>query len=251
MFRFKSSKTKLYISMLCFSICVIFGIYLGGLYVHAENEYASLEAVIPFSCEVSEKIPESEYVIKIEAMDSDFPLPDADSITADADGKGGFTVRVTEPGTYDYLIREIKGNTEDMEYDETVYEAHLFVVSEDSRRLSYSVTVNIAGTDTKPESVQFKNTVKSEEESTETTTETTTEKETEEVTEITTEVTTETDGDTTENSTGKKTDKKTNEKSVRTGDTVSPAILISIACISLILIVCLYIVRKRYMNKSE
>ncbi len=64
---------------------------------------------------------------------------------------------ISEPGTYEYLLYQIKGSDENIIYDETQYDVHVSVLTDEDGKLTYSVAVTIADTDDKPESVEFKN----------------------------------------------------------------------------------------------
>ena len=147
----------------------------------AEGYYTPVDAVIPFVCHAEEGV-ESEFRIQIQTESAGAPLPDTDTVRINQKGQGSFRIELTEPGTFDYLVYEIKGTDEKISYDETRYDVHVYVTSNGDERLEYMVAVNYADTDEKPTEVEFKNDVKgktrpSEDPTTEeTTTEGTTEK---------------------------------------------------------------------------
>ena len=130
---------------------------MGGGRVNAQSMYAPIDAVIVFECDASKQLEENRYQITIKGEADGIPTPQQSTLDVDAPGKGSFTVRVTEPGTYDYLLFQVKGGSEKVIYDSTVYEVHVFVISNDMNELEYSVSVNIADTDIKPDALKFQN----------------------------------------------------------------------------------------------
>ncbi len=52
---------------------------------------------------------------------------------------------------------QIKGSDTEVLYDETKYDVHVFVLSDENGKLEYSVAVNVSNTDQKPDIVEFKN----------------------------------------------------------------------------------------------
>ena len=191
--------------------------------VYARDGYTPVDAVIVFKCTDVEQVENNQYQITIRNENSAAPLPDNDTVNINDSGEGSFKIRITEPGTYDYLVYQIKGDDENVNYDNTIYEVHVFVVSNEDNELQYSVAVNIADTDRKPETVEFKNMAANRVPDTENDTEEKTEK----LTEGTTELTTETQQTLTEGT----TEDKVNNTSAKTGDAadISAAVIMMIA----------------------
>ena len=157
-------------------MCGLICLFSGKWNACAEGFYKPVDAVIPFVCHAGKGV-ESEFRIQIRSESVDAPLPNEDTIHVDQEGKGSFRIELTEPGTFDYLVYEIKGTDDTIIYDETRYDVHVYVTCGDDDRLEYMVAVNYADTDEKPAEVEFKNDVKNERRTTEeTTTEKTTEK---------------------------------------------------------------------------
>ena len=158
-------------------IIALFGMYFCQIRVNAENAYTPVDAVIRFECE-SVKEADMEYRIRIRTENENIPLPDRDTIRINNEGQGSFHLQLTEPGTYDYLVYQEIGTDDSIRYDETKYDIHVFVTENEAGILDYSVAVNLAGTDKKPEKVTFRNELKNATRPTETT-----EEDTEETTE--------------------------------------------------------------------
>lgn len=125
--------------------------------------YDAIKAVIPVSCMKVTDGAAHTYEIDIEQESSDSPKPNESSIRVEQSGKGGFTIDITEPGTYRYRISEKTGNDPDINYDKSVYIATVFVQNGDGGKLVYSLTVAEMGKTNKPDSVAFKNTQKTDE----------------------------------------------------------------------------------------
>ncbi len=209
--------------------------------VYAQDIYSPVDAVILFRCVNSDNIVDNKYRITIKTENSDAPMPQNDTVNVNDSGEGSFTIRITEPGTYDYLIYQIKGDDEKINYDSTVYEVHVFVISNEDNELGYSVAVNIADTDQKPEMMEFKNIAFYPGPDTEASTE---ERTTEQTTESTTEITTEasTDKDTEEETTtvSETKEKKTDVNSAKTGDASNVAVLAVLMLISSVMVAIIY-----------
>jgi len=163
-------------------LCLLFVSVLASLSVFAEGKYTPVDAVIPFVCYAVEDA-ETEYRISIKAKENTSPVPDQDVIRLDEGGQGSFRICLTEPGTYDYLVYELRGEDDTIKYDDTKYDIHVFVTGDDTDKLEYTVAVNYADTDKKPEKVTFQNDVKSGRRDTEEVTEEVTEERTERSTE--------------------------------------------------------------------
>lgn len=135
----------------------LFGCLLSGFITYAAFSYTPVEASIAFICRYSEGINRNNYKISIKSENGNAPAPLEETVTLDESGKGEFRFHITEPGTYDYIIFQEKGSDEKIKYDDTKYDVHLFVTSDEDGKLEYSVSVNIADTDQKPTSVEFAN----------------------------------------------------------------------------------------------
>ena len=125
--------------------------------VHADYLYKPVDAHITFTCQRIDGIDGGQYRISIKSETGLEPLPSQEVITVSEDGKGEFILHITEPGTYDYQVYQIKGSDTDVIYDNTKYDVHVFVMSDENGKLEYTVAVNIANTDQKPDTVEFKN----------------------------------------------------------------------------------------------
>ena len=160
-------------------MCALFVVCFYDLTVHAEYSYTPVDAVIPFECINSTDMDNASFKIKIKSEDSLSPVPDRNTVTVDNSGKGEFKIKLIEPGTYVYRVYQEKGADAAIVYDESQYDIHVCVMNGDEGKLIYTVSVNYADTDIKPEEIKFNNknaSTKKEEETTEATTEITTEK---------------------------------------------------------------------------
>ena len=125
--------------------------------VRADYLYRPVDAHISFICQGIEGIEGGQYRISIKSETGLEPLPSQEVITVNEDGKGEFILHITEPGTYDYQVYQIKGSDKEVLYDDTKYDVHVFVLSDENGKLEYTVAVNISNTDQKPDTVEFKN----------------------------------------------------------------------------------------------
>ena len=238
----------IWLSLLCLIFC--------GTSSFADS-YTPVNAVITINCQAVDDIDNCKYKIVITSDDANAPMPDENEVTIDENGKGQFVVKVTEPGTYDYLIYQLKGNDSRIDYDKNQYEAHLFVTSNDKDQLEYSVSVNIANTSQKPISIDFENKVtkkESDDPSGKPTTETSTETYTEATTETTTEKSTEkADKEDDNKKKAKKEDGEKSEKAddggkasaKKTGDNADLFLWISIAVVSFAGIIILKVIKQK------
>ena len=120
--------------------------------------YEEITARITFVCQKTEGLKNNSYQICIKPESGNVPVPDKDTIAIDDSGQGEFLLKLTEPGTYNYLLYENKGSEKEIDYDDAKYEIHVFVTSDNNGKLEYSVSVTYADSDTKPsEGVSFKN----------------------------------------------------------------------------------------------
>ena len=223
-----------------FLMCALFVVFFYDLTVRSEYAYTPVDAVIPFECINSTGMENASFVIKIKSEDTAAPVPDRDTITLDNSGKGEFKIKITEPGTFVYRVYQEKGTDPNIDYDESQYDIHVCVMNDENGKLMYTISVNYADSDVKPEEITFKNA------DTDAPTDTSTDTPTETTTKTTTETTT---GTTTE---GKKDGGTPSHK---TGDNIG--LLFVIFCISFIGIVVLLSAKRisgkggQYENEDE
>lgn len=155
-------------------VCGLF-CFLGGMgpqgravsYVSAEGAYKPVVVEISFECLKNAKLSKGSYTICISPTEEGYPLPEHETIEV-VNGNGSFFLTITEPGSYTYLVYQVKGEHEDIIYDETVYEIHISVMNKDwdtgneppadgQTELIYYMSVNYAGTDKKPMLIEFEN----------------------------------------------------------------------------------------------
>ena len=223
----------------------------------ADFKYTPVEAHISFDCKEIDGIDGNVYKISIKSQTDYAPTPEQDTVTINDSGKGEFIVNIEEPGTYVYRLYQEKGSEDNIVYDDTEYDVHVCVMSDDNGNLAYSVAVTLADSAEKPESVLFMNsritpetTEETTEQTTEGTTETTTEATTEKTTEGTTEKTTEkvtektTEG-TTEAPPAKIETPEDNKTKLMTGDEARLALFLVLTLAAFVGIVVVIYVKKK------
>ena len=134
-----------------------FCIFGSNMTAGAGFQYKPVKAQIVFDCMQTDGIKENSYRISIKPKSNNAPAPDQDTITVNGSGKGEFTVEVSEPGTYEYSLRQIRGSDKNIRYDEAEYDVYVNAESGANGELVCTVSVTLAGTDKKPERVIFKN----------------------------------------------------------------------------------------------
>ena len=155
MYKKSSARGRLITAFLMvMSFLCIFG---GKITANAAFQYEAVDAHITFNCKQIDGVEESVYQITIKSENENAPVPKQDIVKVDNSGKGEFVVSISEPGNYEYLLYQIKGSDENITYDETKYDVHVSVLSDENGKLTYSVAVTLADSDEKPESVEFKN----------------------------------------------------------------------------------------------
>lgn len=242
-------KRKRILSFIITALMMVFvAVFAQGVAgIRAAGLYNVAEVVIPISCVIKGDITSKDYVIKVEAVSDDIPQPEAELVSIDGSGKGSFSIEVNEPGTYDYTIYQEAGDSDLITYDSVRYVAHVFVTTDGSNELAYSIVVNYEGSDNKPEEVLFENAIvePTSEQTTESTTEATTQEE------ITTEATTENiSNETPETSVKSGAKSMSDKKSLKTGDNIKLGIIILVAVGAFLCIVVLLLVKK-FRNKDE
>ncbi|MBR1382529.1 MAG: hypothetical protein IJ555_01760 [Ruminococcus sp.] len=118
---------------------------------------AKTNARIPVSCLKVSDESDQIYTIKIETESSQAPAPRSDILSISEDGTAYFEIDITEPGTFDYTVYELRGDDEAIEYDSSVYNVTLFVENGPDGELIYNVIAGKAGEDTKHDSIDFYN----------------------------------------------------------------------------------------------
>lgn len=120
------------------------------------SAYKTVKVIIPVSCLETEGSTSRSYKISIEPQNNS-PAPSADKLDIPANGKGYFTISISEPGTFIYNVSEIPGNDPNIKYDDKVYEITVFVENDGTDGLKYSVLAKQVGTNSKSPNVNFIN----------------------------------------------------------------------------------------------
>ncbi|MBS6396070.1 MAG: hypothetical protein KH452_02790 [Clostridiales bacterium] len=133
----------------------------------ADAKGSSCTAVIPVEITVAgEKIPSGvEYKVVLEAVTKDAPMPEKTSIVVKDAGKGQFGVMTyTEPGDYQYRVRQEDGKADRFTYDTTAYLVTVRVVNDGQDGLKAEVWAVREGSSEKADAVRFKNSYQAPEE---------------------------------------------------------------------------------------
>ena len=128
--------------------------------------YVTIGAEIPVSClEVSDDGSTHTYEIKIKSENDASPAPNSDTLIITENGTGYFEINITEPGTFSYTVYELAGDDPDIGYDSNVYHVTVFVENGEEGELIYNVIASVEGRDTKPDRIDFRNVVLSDDDS--------------------------------------------------------------------------------------
>ena len=123
----------------------------------ADSNYTPVQAVIPFYCENTESLMKISYIITLNGISENAPLPNTSQMTLAGGESGNFLVNVSEPGTYIYRLSQQKGNVKYALYDDKEYDVYLYVTNYKEKELIYSLSVVQANGDVKPDEVVFIN----------------------------------------------------------------------------------------------
>lgn len=235
-------------------VCGLF-CFLGGMgpqgravsYVSAEGAYKPVVVEISFECLKNAKLSKGSYTICISPTEEGYPLPEHETIEV-VNGNGSFFLTITEPGSYTYLVYQVKGEHEDIIYDETVYEIHISVMNKDwdtgneppadgQTELIYYMSVNYAGTDKKPMLIEFENEPGDGGGTG--------------VTGGTTEDTTEETSENTSDSSDDSTTEKSDGDNAKTGDSTNVGLVVLIMSLSLGAVVILFLLKRSADKKHE
>ena len=98
-----------------------------GYEVEITNTFKPVDTDPPVSKEITGGVPSENVTFKFTfeatSTDPEPPMPELTEVEIDGEGETEFgQFWFTEPGTYEYEIKEIKGDAEGYTYDETVYE---------------------------------------------------------------------------------------------------------------------------------
>lgn len=113
-----------------------------------------VDAIVPVSCS-AEGSTES-FAVSIEG-DSGFKAPERLELR-DGESKT-FTIQINLPGDYKYKIYQEKGIEKNMEYDNSVYQAEIFVTEDENEKLNAETVVFTKGSSEKSAKCEFVNKV--------------------------------------------------------------------------------------------
>ena len=120
-------------------------------------DYAAepVDAIVPVSCS-AEGSTES-FAVSIEG-DSGFKASPERLELRDGESKT-FTIQINLPGDYKYKIYQEKGIEKNMEYDNSVYQAEIFVTEDENEKLNAETVVFTKGSSEKSAKCEFVNKV--------------------------------------------------------------------------------------------
>lgn len=114
-----------------------------------------VDAIVPVSCS-AEGSTES-FAVSIEG-DSGFKASPERLELRDGESKT-FTIQINLPGDYKYKIYQEKGIEKNMEYDNSVYQAEIFVTEDENEKLNAETVVFTKGSSEKSAKCEFINKV--------------------------------------------------------------------------------------------
>ena len=114
-----------------------------------------VDAIVPVSCS-AEGSTES-FAVSIEG-DSGFKASPERLELRDGESKT-FTIQINLPGDYKYKIYQEKGTEKNMEYDNSVYQAEIFVTEDENEKLNAETVVFTKGSSEKSAKCEFVNKV--------------------------------------------------------------------------------------------
>ena len=114
-----------------------------------------VDAIVPVSCS-AEGSTES-FAVSIEG-DSGFKASPERLELRDGESKT-FTIQINLPGDYKYKIYQEKGIEKNMEYDNSVYQAEIFVTEDENEKLNAETVVFTKGSSEKSAKCEFVNKV--------------------------------------------------------------------------------------------
>lgn len=114
-----------------------------------------VDAIVPVSCS-AEGSTES-FAVSIEG-DSGFKASPERLELRDGESKT-FTIQINLPGDYKYKIYQEKGIEKNMEYDNSVYQAEIFVTEDENEKLNAETVVFTKGSSEKSAKCEFVNNV--------------------------------------------------------------------------------------------
>ncbi len=146
-------------SLICLTAICLLSCFVLPFYEIRALAYVTLEAEIPVSCLNITDDKAHTYKIKIESENNYSPAPKSDTLEVTEDGTGKFEIEISEPGTFVYRVYEQPGDDPEIEYDSSEYDVTVFVEDVSSDVLRYAVSATAAGTDEKPDKIEFRHKV--------------------------------------------------------------------------------------------
>lgn len=143
--------------IILFFLCFLYAFFALSLSASAKGIYDPVTVQIPVYCDKVNGEPKATYEIHLEKINDKDPDPVTDIITVDASKVGYYELTLTEPETVTYRVYQQKGTAGSIKYDDKVYEVSVCVVNDSNDKLSYTVSVTLSGSATKPDHVGFTN----------------------------------------------------------------------------------------------
>ncbi len=143
--------------IILFFLCFLYAFFALSLSASAKGIYDPVTVQIPVYCDKVSNTPKANYEIHMDTVSAGAPAPASDTITVDAAKVGYFELTVNEPETLQYRIYQKKGSEGSIKYDDKVYDVYVCVVNDANNELTYTLSVTLAGSATKPDHVGFTN----------------------------------------------------------------------------------------------
>lgn len=116
----------------------------------AADKQEAATARIPVCCSADNIMEVFEFVLTGDGQD---PL----KLEMQDGMENGFVVEFTAPGTYHYTVRQTRGKTDDILYDDTVYAVDVYVTEDEKGKMTAEPVAYVKGSREKQEKVSFVN----------------------------------------------------------------------------------------------
>lgn len=145
-----------------FSVFLFISVFISCCYqVFADNDQSERYVSVSIPVEMAVSNSTEKFIVKIEpSFEQEFQSVENDELHLKDDSKGEFLISFTVPGTYYYEIYQLRGNNSDTIYDDTHYQAEVFVTEDDSGKMFARPFIYNENTDEKIESISFNNELK-------------------------------------------------------------------------------------------
>ena len=108
------------------------------------------------------KNTDEKFVYSLKQETEDFQQVENKTLALKNGESGEFEIAYEVPGTYEYEISQEKGSDKDTTYDSTVYNVTVYVLEDDSGKMSTEIVAFTKGSEEKKAEIKFTNSKKKE-----------------------------------------------------------------------------------------